>query len=193
MSTRPAQIKACSVPDCGGPHHSHGLCDKHRTRLRAHGSVDDWTDTRTPIERWWAFVDIRGYGCWEWTGGRNGRGYGVFHYQGRTRIATRAYFTLTQGPLPRGVCVLHRCDNPPCVRPDHLFLGTHKDNTADMQAKGRGNYATGERVRNAKLTRAAVEEIRRRHAVGEKYTTLASEFNVTVPAIRYACVQGWRS
>lgn len=83
-----------------------------------------------------------GLGCWEWMGSYFGTGYGQFTVRmGRTRknwIAHRYAWARTFGPIPDGLWVLHRCDNPKCVRPDHLFLGTHADNMADMKAKGRG-------------------------------------------------------
>jgi len=90
-----------------------------------------------PIERFWAKVDKTG-DCWEWTGARFHHGYGLFYESAsvRTRAHRFAYETLA-GPIPPGVLVLHRCDNPPCVRPEHLFLGTQADNVADMIAKGR--------------------------------------------------------
>src|SRR5262245_18802560 len=77
--------------------------------------------------------------CWEWTGTRNHGGYGVFGYsKGISRTAHRVAWMLTHGPIPDETpCVLHRCDNPRCVRPEHLFLGTLKDNTQDCIAKWR--------------------------------------------------------
>jgi len=78
-------------------------------------------------------------GCWVWTGFRNAQGYGHFALDGyKVGRAHRASWVLHRGSIPTGLCVLHRCDNPSCVNPDHLFLGTDADNAHDRDAKGRG-------------------------------------------------------
>lgn len=74
--------------------------------------------------------------CWEWTGSKNGSGYGQF-MNGTCQKAHRVAWILTMGPIPKGACCLHRCDNPACVNPDHLWLGSMADNTHDMLAKRR--------------------------------------------------------
>jgi len=88
--------------------------------------------------------------CQEWTGRRNRDGYGI---QGH-KLAHRVAWETAHGPIPDGLCVLHRCDNPPCVDVEHLFLGTRADNAADRNAKGRSSR------HNAKLTAQQVREIR---------------------------------
>lgn len=77
--------------------------------------------------------------CWEWQAAKDGHGYGAIAASGerRTLQAHRVAYELANGPIPDGLQVLHRCDNPGCVKPAHLFLGTHQDNMADMCAKGR--------------------------------------------------------
>lgn len=88
------------------------------------------------MDRFWSKVDKSG-DCWEWTACRTRAGYGQFKSDGRLHRAHRLAWALTNGPIPEGKHVLHRCDNPGCVNPDHLFLGSHQDNMDDMSNKGR--------------------------------------------------------
>ena len=92
--------------------------------------------TASDIQKFWRRV-AKGDGCWLWTGGKNNLGYGRFYVRQVLWRAHRVAWILERGEIPVGLWVLHHCDNPSCVRPDHLFLGTPKDNTADMYAKGR--------------------------------------------------------
>ncbi len=88
--------------------------------------------------RFWAKVDIGAPDkCWEWQASCNPAGYGGFQFNGRFGKAHRAAWELANGPIPEGICVLHRCDNPPCCNPAHLWLGTYADNHRDAVAKGR--------------------------------------------------------
>jgi hypothetical protein len=75
--------------------------------------------------------------CWEWLATKNNKGYGRIQVNGKSRLAHRISYGLKNGEIPRGLEVLHKCDNPLCVNPKHLFLGTHKDNLQDMAKKGR--------------------------------------------------------
>lgn len=105
--------------------------------------------------------------CWEWQGRRNKGGYGV-HTVGHSIkiLAHREGWARAKGPIPAGLCVLHRCDNPPCVRPDHLFLGTRKDNLKDMTRKGRRVQVFGSGSGRAKLTEKQAKEIREQYIPG---------------------------
>jgi hypothetical protein len=117
---------------------------------------------QTLEERFWQKVDKRGPDdCWEWTAGRRST-YGTFapaHHV--SRYAHRMAWELTHGPIPKGLDVLHSCDNRPCCNPAHLFLGTNAENSADMVAKGR--QARGEKVNTARLNSDQIIEIRRRY------------------------------
>jgi len=115
-------------------------------------------------ECFWSKVDKRGTDdCWEWQGSINSRGYGTISVNSKTKRAHRVSWELTHGPIPEGLCVCHRCDNPICVNPSHLFLGTHTDNMRDMIQKGRDIHDVGprgEKNGQCKLTKQDVHTIR---------------------------------
>ena len=115
--------------------------------------------------------------CWEWKGNRRTAGYGVFQFRGKACGAHRMSFFFTYGEIPKGMCVCHKCDNPPCVNPSHLFLGTYKDNAIDMVKKGR-------HVGLRKLTLEQVKEIRAKFQSGNfKRKELAALYKITLSGI----------
>lgn len=129
-------------------------------------------------------------GCWEYTGKALKSGYGNIGIGsiGSDRVQIQAHrysWILTRGPIPEGICVLHRCDNRLCVNPSHLFLGTKKDNTADAIAKGR--HHCGERNKKAKLTTEQVIEMRRLRKQGLTLRELAEQFPVTQTVVQQIC------
>lgn len=122
--------------------------------------------------------------CSEWTGGRRAN-YGRFQYRGKSLAAHRvAWEVYHKRKIPQGMCVCHRCDNPPCVNPQHLFLGTREENTADMVAKDR--QQRGEGINHAKLTADRVVEARKLAREGHHYWDLAERYSVGNTTIRYA-------
>lgn len=163
-------------------------CDYCKTSFRVRGTKRRFCSrscaSRGKIppfaERFWSKVDCRAgfHGCWPWMGADNGVGYGLVGSRTngaqKNRLATHIVYEHFRGPLPVGHHVLHRCDNPRCVNPLHLFSGTDADNHADMSAKGRS--IRGERSALAKLTEEVVAEIRTSTAPG---TELAQRFGVT--------------
>lgn len=133
---------------------------KRKTCIRGHTFTDD--RTRRPclncVEHKLFSKTIRkDNGCWEYTGQRDAKGYG---YYNRTR-AHRLAYELRCGAIPEGLCVCHSCDNPPCINPDHLWLGTQADNQADKYLKRRSSAPSGEQNHNAKLTELQVRGIKR--------------------------------
>jgi hypothetical protein len=130
---------------------------------------------RDPLERFNEKVNLNGPivrpelgHCHIWTGKhRHGHfPYGQFYFNGRIHEAHRWILEQAHGPLPEGQCALHRCDNPSCVRLDHLFAGTRRDNFFDMYNKGRHRPGRGERQRDAKLTYEDADLIRWCHRAG---------------------------
>jgi HNH endonuclease len=157
-----------------------------------------YTDFRTTparLQNFWSKIDKNGSvpphrpelgPCWEWRGQTNPGGYGYFHAWNAERgkwqrqLAHRMAYHFVRGPFLTKLCVLHQCDNPICCNPDHLKLGTLKDNSRDMVAKGRMVFG------RAKITRELAEEIRTRYAAGEtSRVALAEEYGVTRSNIDY--------
>lgn len=133
-----------------------------------------------PEEIFWAKVDKRGPDeCWEWQGDTYDIGYGRFHRKDKVYRTHQFSYQLHNGPITKGLGVLHKCDNPRCVNPNHLFLGTPADNHADMVSKGRRAYMKGDRSHYKKLTSDDVREIRRRYAAGGvTQRQLAAEYGI---------------
>ena len=133
--------------------------------------------------------------CWVWTASKHskrGSEYGQIKVTRTRKIsAHRASWEINFGPIPEGMCVCHRCDNPSCVRPDHLFLGTQKENLVDCRDKGRLGGCVGFKgpsAFRAKLTAAQIQEIRAQRGI-QTAVVLAQRFGVT----RQTISRNWKS
>ena len=135
--------------------------------------------------RFWAKVNIAGEDeCWLWIGAKGWHDWksdyqiGLLYYYRRRLPAHRLAWQLAYGPIPPGICVLHSCDVPLCVNPNHLFLGTTADNTADRTKKGRTVGGRGEYNSHARVTAAEAKTIREMYAAGRSSRDLAALFGL---------------
>jgi hypothetical protein len=169
-------VSGCSA--CGKKVIAKGLCTLHYQRMRAHGSAD--YKRKTTLERFTEKYRILDSGCWEWTAAKDKHGYGKFGRRSKESPARahRISYEIFKGD-PGRAFVCHSCDNPACVNPDHLFLGTQTDNMRDASVKRR--TAWGERHGAAKLRTVDVLAIR---ASTDHPSVLAKRFDVVQSAIR---------
>ena len=145
------------------------------------------------IENFWDYVDVAAKEeCWMWTGGKTGKmGYGRFSRGRRKVVAHRVSYRLHYGEIPPGLCVLHQCDTPACVNPNHLFLGTKADNNRDMILKGR--MRRGRDRPESKLTEARVVAIRAEYQTGTTMLVLGAKYGVSERTISDAIQRNtWR-
>lgn len=157
----------CTIPGCEKKRHSRGYCASHYMKWRKYGDPLEVRQVQfhgaSLEERFNAYVGERGTGCWEWIGGKDPNGYGRLGLNGKPELAHRISWRLSFGPITSADHICHRCDNPGCVRPEHLFKGDHAANMADKMAKKRHRYGVsrGSSHGRSKLTEADVREIRR--------------------------------
>jgi len=149
-------------------------------------------------QRFWQRVSISSPdACWDWNGPRQPHGYGLFHIASMQRnVGThRISYVIAHGDIPNGMCVCHSCDNPSCVNPAHLWVGTQAQNVVDRKLKGRNGASRGESSPKAILTEVDVIEIRRRAAAGRWgiQAQLAREYGVDPMTIRDIVVgRNWK-
>lgn len=133
------------------------------------------------IENVLSKLELGANGCFVWTGTKTGEGYGKLTWGSKRRSAHRIIYESLVGPIPKGMFVLHRCDNPACVNPNHLFLGTAQDNSNDMKAKGR--QAKGSQA-CSKLCESQVVEILSHKQAGMSTPSIAQKYGVTTRTVR---------
>lgn len=126
------------------------------------------------VERFEKFIYYSLDGCWYWLGALSESGYGNFKSESRSERAHRVSYRLYKGPIPDGLFACHKCDNPACVNPDHLFLGTLKENQEDMSRKGRA--ARGSKSGMAKLTESDIKQIRQLVCVDDVSRRVVASF-----------------
>lgn len=142
-----------------------------------YGDLDHERPSQPIEERFWDKVDRSG-SCWMWTAAKDRDGYGVFQVHPKQVRANRFSYMLAHGEIPEGMVVMHTCDRPSCVNPNHLSLGTLAENAADSARKAR--RPRGSRNHQAKLTEGQVLDLRARYAAGGvTHAVLAEEFNIS--------------
>ena len=171
--------RTCIYPGCGRKHEARGWCRLHYGRWLKHG---DPAHKRLPArERFWKFVDKRADdACWPWVGRTDIRGYGQFRVGDAPRPAPRVSYQIHFGDIPEGMYVCHACDEPGCVNPAHLFLGSPRDNAVDMVNKRRHRF--GERSPFSKLVPDDVRAIRGLYP-GVPVRELSERFGVATATI----------
>lgn len=166
----------CSI--CAAPSVARALCKNHYRAFMKFGDPLHRANLRgVPFDERYTIDDATG--CWLWVGGTNTSGYGCYAAEGQ-KTAHRVAYIRFKGPIPPGMHVLHKCDRPNCVNPEHLFLGTHQDNMVDLRKKGRAYGAKGEANFGAKLTAAQAEAIM---ADPRSAQVIAQEYGVTLAAV----------
>lgn len=149
--------------------------------------------TEKVVTRFWSKCE-KTDSCWNWVAKSRNNGYGFYSVKKHNKVhhffAHRLAWQLTNGPIPKGQCVLHKCDNKLCVNPDHLFLGSNSDNIKDMLKKGR--QVKGSKMWSSKLSEEQVREIREKNKTQSK-NSLALEYGVSRQTILNICLgRSWK-
>lgn len=183
---------ACSIENCDREASARGWCKRHYEIWRRHGDPEHQTrafhgrgrNGESITERLQRKSKPASDGCREWTGWCDDGGYGRVSIDRTMRPAhVIAWEQANSRKVPDGLVVRHTCDNPPCIEPTHLVLGSQAQNVADMFERGRADR-TGERNNAAKLTAESVQAIRAKHAVGQSVNSLSRDYGVSVSQVK---------
>lgn len=187
---------SCSVTGCENKYRAIGYCGTHWKIFKKYGTAtptcwcgelsqtfagsyggDVLCETHLFLKRFWENVDVKSEDeCWEWLGSRTTAGYGVVYTEGKLHYTHRVSLQLDDREVPARHHACHTCDNPPCVNPAHLFVGTPMDNAQDKVSKDRHLY--GEKHPHAKLSNEDVAKMRQLAKDGVWQSDLARQFNV---------------
>jgi hypothetical protein len=178
----------CSVDNCTNKYYAKGYCEKHYQRVQKYGSSDAGIKNHaSPEVRFFRFIDKKSdTECWNWTGHKIGN-YGSFSIGAKSLgsvLAHRFSWSMHNNKeIPSGMVIMHSCDNPLCVNPNHLSVGTHMENTHDMLKKGRHTYIAhvGEKNGKSVLNAKIVKEIR---ASSMNHAELGRFYGVSTSCIR---------
>jgi hypothetical protein len=170
------ELNMCKVDGCKNPVKTLSLCSKHYMKLYRYGDENHKGNMcGDELSKKLKNVSINEHGCWEWLKGLNSNGYGTIYHNGKKQYVHRLSYSLHVRTLRANEIILHSCDNPKCINPDHLISGTQQDNIND--AKNKGRMARGERISKI-LTSEQVAEIRKMKAEGQKRGHVAMCFGL---------------
>ena len=177
-------MRVCTIDGCDSKHEAKGFCDKHYQKFKKYGDplkVVKPTANMDVLGRFYHYAN-KSVGCWEWSGEIDKYGYGKIFDNGKRKLSHRFSYELHFGVFDFSLYVLHKCDNPRCVNPDHLFLGTAKDNYDDAKSKNRHSH--GGMHGNSKATKEDVLFIRSSRLSLRKLSDILNLDSSTISAIR---------
>lgn len=186
-------MRLCAIEGCGRKHYGNGFCNKHYKANRTNGDplVNKRSVHRPLVERFWEKVIVK-EGCWDWSGAKTLLGYCVIrdeYPKKGNQFGHRVSYTIHKGEISDGMNILHKCDNPSCVNPDHLEQGTQKQNVHDMMAKGRRTKTIGLKGSDSPRSKLTWDDVRKiRELLSEgvlRQKDIGEMFSVTGATINY--------